>query len=269
MRRKYLLFVLTMVISVISLSGCESVKEADLKKPVENYLDERYGFKEPFKFLTWDDNWFEGIDHQTAIEIGKPYHATAYIMLERDTYKIAEERSDNVFFELYKGAYIEQHPEVMKVTEQLIDKYDLMKKSASEYDKMKGNYYYYLNVNLNTKQADKLIDTFSQTQKIDTLNSLPDMSDPLSKEGNRYRGVINFNFDFNIYKQDKDVPQAEDIANDFEKSHVLTEGLYCISVHTIEVHDKGVSQGMDPRNNNVRFKVDRNGEFKNISVLEE
>ncbi|MHA6530730.1 hypothetical protein [Paenibacillus sp. BAC0078] len=260
MKRKYFLFFLTIVISLISLSGC--VTEKDLKTPVRIYLHEKYGLNEKFEFLTWDNNWFEGIEHQTAIEIQKPYHATAFIAIERDIYKIKEEESDNVFFELYKGAYIEQHPDVIKVAEQLINKYDLMKKSEHEYDKMKGNFYYYLNVKMNPKQEDELVEVFRRTQNIDTISSLPKLTNSLEKEGHGYPGVINLNFDFNTYKQTKDVPQAKDILRDFEKSHVLTAGLYSISVQTIEVHDQGYSQGIDSRNSMVLFRVDRNGIFE-------
>jgi hypothetical protein len=252
------------VICLISLSGC--VTEKDLKKPLQKYLSEKYSFNGHFDFLTWDNNWFEGINHQTAIEIRKPYHATAYIMIERDTYKVDEEKSDNVFFELFKGAYIEQHPDVIKQTEQLMAKYDLMTKSADEYDKMKGNYYYYLNVRMNEKQEKVLTDIFKRTQTIDTINSLRFMTDILTEDSYTYQGVINFNFYFNTYKQTKEVPQAEEILIDFEQSHVLTEGLYCISVHTIEASEQGTSQGVDPRNSNVRFRVDKQGIFQDISV---
>ncbi len=41
--------------------------------------------------------------------------------------KILNDDSDDIYFEQFKGAYIEQHPEVVQVIEQIIKKYGLVK----------------------------------------------------------------------------------------------------------------------------------------------
>ena len=41
-------------------------------------------------------------------------------MIERNTLKILKDESDDIYFEQFKGAYIEQHPEVIQVMKQII-----------------------------------------------------------------------------------------------------------------------------------------------------
>lgn len=41
-------------------------------------------------------------------------------MIERDTLKILKDDSDDIYLEQFKGAYIEQHPEVVQVMEGII-----------------------------------------------------------------------------------------------------------------------------------------------------
>ena len=51
--------------------------------------------------------------------------------------------------------------------------------------------------------------------------------------------------------------------DDFEKSHVLTEGIYNIAVKTIYSSPKETEETMDDsRNNNVMFTVDEQGNSK-------
>ena len=48
---------------------------------------------------------------------------------------------------------------------------------------------------------------------------------------------------------------------------MLTEGLYCIAVNTMESSPNSVEYGIDPRNSNVRFRADAKGAFRDINVL--
>lgn len=48
-------------------------------------------------------------------------------MIEKDTLKILKDDSDDIYLEQFKGAYIEQHPEVVQVMKQIIKKYGLVK----------------------------------------------------------------------------------------------------------------------------------------------
>ncbi|MDD1370235.1 hypothetical protein PTB13_21135, partial [Bacillus sp. MHSD17] len=58
-------------------------------------------------------------------------------------------------------------------------------------------------------------------------------------------------------------PNAQDIMDDFEKSHVLTEGIYNIAVKTIYSSPNKIGETMDDRrNNNVMFTVDGQGKFE-------
>ena len=104
------------IIVVVLLSACFS--EKDLEQPVKDYLSKEYGIKEDIKILSTDNNWLEGIDHQTFVEIEKPYLTKVYLMIERDTLAINEIDSDDIFLEIFKGAYVEQHKDVVKSSQQ-------------------------------------------------------------------------------------------------------------------------------------------------------
>ncbi|MBS4174301.1 hypothetical protein [Bacillus sp. FJAT-49736] len=264
LKNKKRLFLIPFIL--ILLSGC--VTEKDLKVPLSRYLSEHYQIKQKeFRFLTWDNNWLEGIDHQTAIEIKEPYHTTAFITILRDSYKIDNANSDDVYMELFKGAYIKQHPEVISALNQVIAKNSLMKKSPTEYDVAKGNFYYFLNIRIDEQQEEKLMDEFKQTPLIDTITLLPTLKNSEKKEEKRFRGVVNFNFYYNTYKHSKRIPRAESILNDFKKNRVLQEGLYCITVNTMNSSPKSIEYGLDPRNSNVRFRVDSKGKIQDVDVL--
>jgi len=137
--------------SVLALSGCFT--KGTLRKPVYNYLKDNFGINEEFNIISTDNNWFEGTDHQTVIEIKKPYHAFPYLLIARDSYDILE-GSDDIYFEMFKGAYIKQHPEVIEVSNELIKKYNIDKKSPYEWDIEKQNYFYYINITIEEQQED-------------------------------------------------------------------------------------------------------------------
>lgn len=78
-----------------------------------------------------------------------------------------------------------------------------------------------------------------------------------------YTGVINFRYYYNTYKNSETVPNAQSIMDDFEKSHVLTEGIYKIAVQTMYSSPNKTSVGgTDSRNNSVMFTVDEQGKFE-------
>ena len=51
-------------------------------------------------------------------------------MIERDTLAINEMDSDDIFLEIFKGAYVEQHKDVVKQANKVIKKYSLPGKIA-------------------------------------------------------------------------------------------------------------------------------------------
>ncbi|KZZ84368.1 hypothetical protein [Bacillus sp. SJS] len=255
---------LLIALLTVVMSGC--MNEGDLKRPLDQYLKESYGIKsEDYHFLTWDNNWFEGIEHQTAIEIEKPYVTTVYISMERDTYKVESER---VYPELVKGAFINQHPEVLTLSEKMIDQYGFLKKSPTGYHEMKDNFYYYLNVNVGENIKNKLAEDFKKTQKIQTEQLLPaymKSSENTDEEPDSIR--VNFAFYYNTQNRSDAIPSAENLVKDYEKGGVLPQGLYSIGVKTINSSDGGYSVGVDSRNSTVMFRVDSNGAFQDVRVL--
>lgn len=264
---KKILLLLTLIITLISLTSC--VTKNDLKEPVGKYLSKNYGIKDDFTILSTDDNWFEGIAHQTYIKINKPYDTTAYLVIERDSFAIDESSSDDLFMELFKGAYVKQHPEVLRELKEVINKHHLMSKSPNDYDEGKENFYYYIRANIDKQQRNELVKDFKKKQTIDTTKLLKELKvTNKMTAGDKYRGIINFIFYYNTYKNDKEVPQAQSILQDLEKSHVLTEGTYSIGVQTIHATADSISQGVDPQNSHIRFKVDSTGAFHDIEVKE-
>lgn len=248
------------IIVVVLLSACFS--EKDLEQPVKDYLSKEYGIKEDIKILSTDNNWLEGIDHQTFVEIEKPYLTKVYLMIERDTLAINEIDSDDIFLEIFKGAYVEQHKDVVNQANKVIKKYSLMEKSPDEYDMGKQNFYYFLNFNMQEEQEKDLIEQFKTTQTLNTEEILPSLKMNESSRNVNYLGVVNFIFLFNTYNNKAEIPKAQNIVAEFEKSHVLTEGIYNIAVNTIEASDDSISLSYyDDRNTNVLFSVDQLGRY--------
>ncbi|WP_053598182.1 hypothetical protein [Bacillus sp. FJAT-18017] len=268
MKKMFLIGLLILIFMIVSAGCVGGVNERDLKKPVEQYLSEEYGLNEEFKFLTWDDNWFEGIDHQTAIEIKKPYHTTIFITLIRDTFEIDEQHSDSVYSELFKGAYIQQNPKVTSELDRIIKKFDFLEESPDEYDELKGNFYYYINANIAEELEQQLAKQFKSQKTINTNELLPILKpnpDPTGMWSNF--GVINFNFYFKTTNEEAAVPQAEEVLEEFKNSNVLTEGLYSIEIIAILTKGDLTSIGDDPRNSGVQFRVDAKGNIKDIELL--
>ena len=260
-RIKWAVFILVCSIPLFLLSGCFT--ETKLKKTIGDYLSESYGIKDgDFKILSADNNWFEGIDHQTYVEIKKPYHTFAYLIVDRNSHEIDKNSGDDVFLEIFKGAYVKQHRDVLKQSDKIIKKYNLLSESPNDYDNGKQNFYYYLHINIDEQQEKELITDFKKEQKLNTDNIIKTLKVSKPRDNADHIGVINFIYYYNTYKNNGSVPKAQSIVDDFEKSHVLTEGVYNVAVNTIYSSPESIQQGMDSRNSNVMFIVDKSGKFK-------
>ncbi|PEL83493.1 hypothetical protein [Bacillus wiedmannii] len=254
---------------ILILSGCFSnFSKDDLNQPIQEYLKTNYGIQDEFSVIRTDNNWLNGIDHQTYIEIKKPYRAYPFLMIERDTFKILEDDSDDIYLEQFTGAYIEQHPEVVQVMKQIIKKYGLVKYPNEAVPEKKDpiRIFPYDNIELNISNSQELLDDFKKTQKIDTTGLLSILipSDPRRENYNsRYVGVVNFLFEFDINKNKHPIPKAKDLIEDFQKSGVLTKGIYNIDML---VDDSNPDYFVGWEYNNVAlFEVDENGKYTVIA----
>ncbi|MCU5600616.1 hypothetical protein [Bacillus wiedmannii] len=247
---------------ILILSGCFSnFSKDDLNQPIQEYLKTNYGIQGGFSVVETDNYWFQGVDHQTYVEMKKPYRAYPFLMIERGTWKILNDDSDDIYLEQFKGAYIEQHPEVVQVIEQIIKKYGLVKYPNKFISVENGPVYIfpYDNLEFNIIYSQELLDDFKKTQKIDTTKLLPTLipSDPRRENYNvRYLGVVNFLFKFDMSKT---IPKAQDLIEDFQKSGVLTKGIYNIDMLVDD------SNGGSEYNNVALFEVDENGKYTIIA----
>lgn len=257
---KVTVFILLLSISLSLLSGCVDNTKL-VEKPIGDYLSENYGIKnEDFKILSA----YSGLgvsDLQTYVEIKKPYHTLAFFIVNKESSEIDKNSSDDVFLEIFKGAYVEQHRDVLKQSDKIIKKYNLL--SEFSFNKKNPNFYYYLHVDIDEQQEKQLIENFKHEQKLNTDNIMKMLKNSKPREPADYIGVINFNYYYNTYKNSETVPNAQSIMDDFEKSHVLTEGIYKIAVQTMYSSPNQTSiGGTDSRNNSVMFTVDEQGKFE-------
>lgn len=259
---KRLIQVILVSTSTLILSGCFSnFSKDDLNQPIQKYLKTNYGIQGGFSVVETDNYWFQGVDHQTYVEMKKPYRAYPFLMIERGTWKILNDDSDDIYLEQFKGAYIEQHPEVVQVIEQIIKKYGLVKYPNKFISVENGPVYIfpYDNLEFNIIYSQELLDDFKKTQKIDTTKLLPTLipSDPRRENYNvRYLGVVNFLFKFDMSKT---IPKAQDLIEDFQKSGVLAKGIYNIDMLVDD------SNGGSEYNNVALFEVDENGKYTIIA----
>lgn len=240
----------------VLLSGCFS--KEDLREPIQHYLSS-YGI-EDFTIVSADNNWFEGVDHQTYIKIEKPYPTVVYLLIERGTDRIDREiKGDDVFEKLFKGAFIEQHPQVLQKSDELMKKYHLHEKSPYEHD----TFYYYLDVHIKEEQKVPLIEQFKEKQELNTDNILPALvQDDPSK------GVIDFTYLFNTYGHTGDVPKADSLVQDFADSRVLPEGMYNVAIMGIRLREDGSSSfGLDDNYSSVIFRVNKQGEVQVLQTI--
>ncbi|OJE43030.1 hypothetical protein BAQ49_11385 [Bacillus proteolyticus] len=263
-----LIQVILVCTSFLILSGCYFPKDK-LNQPIQEYLKTNYGIQGKFSVTQTDNNWFGGIGHQTYVEIKKPFRAYPFLMIERDTLKILEDDSDDIYLEQFKGAYIEQHPEVVQVMKQIIKKYGLVKYPDKVV--LEGHnpirIFPYDNIKLNINNSQELLDDFKKTQKIDTIGLLPTLipSDPRRENYNiRYVGVVNFQFEFDMNKNKHPIPKAKDLIEDFQKSGILKKGIYNIDM-LVEDSNQDHSVGWE-YNNVALFEVDESGKYTIIAT---
>jgi len=235
-----------------------------IHKPVGDDLKEQYGIKDgDFKILSAHDNRLGGTGIQTYIEIKKPYYTTTYVTVDRNSYKIDEDDDKSVFLDIFKGAYVQQHSEVIKQSNEIIKKYNLLSESNDAFDKEKQNFYYYLNFTIDEQQEKELLAKFKQTQQLDTKKLIKTLKMNESKINSYHMGVVNFNYYYNVEKNKGNIPDILSIMNDFHRGNVLTEGIYNI------VLQPSSSSGMDfGKESYVLFSVDKSGEFKVIKKSE-
>ena len=169
-----------------------------------------------------------------------------------------------MFLEIFKGAYIEQNKEVIKLSDEIINNYHLVREFPN--DEIKGKVIpYYLNVRIDEKQKNDLKYEFVSSQKLDTKEIIPKLTFNKVSENGEYAGTINFNYYYNIYQNSPNIPKAEAILKEYERSRVLTEGVYRISISIMEHSLESLSYGSE-ESSRVVFGVIILGEFQIISV---
>ncbi|MED2693813.1 hypothetical protein [Bacillus toyonensis] len=263
---KRLIQIILVSTPILILSGCFS--KDDLNQPIQKYLKTNYGIQGGFSVVETDNYWFQGVDHQTYVEMKKPYRAYPFLMIERGTWKISNDDSDDIYLEQFKGAYIEQHPEVVQVIEQIIKKYGLVKYPNKFISVENGPVYIfpYDNIQFNIIYSQELLDNFKKTQKIDSIELLPTLipSDPRSQNDNGSLGVVNFSFKFDMYKNKHPIPKAQDLIEEFQKSGVLAKGIYNIDML---VEDSNPDHIVGSEYSNVAlFEVDEDGKYTIIAT---
>ncbi|WP_144555855.1 hypothetical protein [Bacillus sp. X1(2014)] len=252
--------------SILFLGGC--VSKNDLKKPVRDYLKTNYGFREDFQILAAENNFLVDDIYDTYLRIDKPYPAYPRLAFEGETHLVKID-SDDFYLEMFKGAYIEQHPDVIRETKQIIKKYGLVKYTQKFVIKDGEPAYMFPfdNIELNMIYSKDLLKDFKKSQKIDTNALLPTLkpSDPRRENYNsRYIGVVNFLFEFDMNKNKHPIPKAKDLIVDFQQSGVLTKGIYNIDML---VDDSNPKHSVGWEHNNVAlFEVDENGKYTIIAT---
>ena len=255
-------------ISVLMLTGCE-ISKRYVEKNVKLHLN-NYGINN-YKILGAENDGERGSSNYGYIKINEPYQVNVRLAFDRETNQFISDESDDVYLELFKKAYILQNPEVLKTSNQVIKKYHLMNKPG-EVDQGKYNPLndYYLDFSIQKDQENRLISEFRKDQNIDTTSLLPSLIGeenkspyPLNNEA-----VINFHYQFNLYKNKNNIPKVSEILNDFKESKVLTEGKYFINVEVVSVDQESSTYlSEDYPENNILFVVDKDRNFKELRTL--
>ncbi|WP_430510887.1 hypothetical protein [Gottfriedia solisilvae] len=246
------------LISMI-LSGCK-ISTSKVEKPTQDYLKSEYNIKD-YEIISAANDGECGCNYYSYIEIEKPHHSFVYLAFDQMTGAIDLSGSEDVYEQLFKGAFIEQYPSVISNSKKLIKKYHLINKSPEVYsdEDIKQNFYYFLNIDIDKKQQNELIKNYKNNNYINISKTLPKLNNESKKQG-----IVQFNYYYNIYKNKNNVPQALEIMKDMEKSKVLPEGIYSIKILIASVSPTGemnYSYG-SPKVNSIRFRVNNNGEFR-------
>jgi len=253
--KKRFSFVFIIAVSVF-LSACK-IPVSIVKQPVKDYLKSEFNIKDDFKVLAAENDGECGCNNYAYVELNKPYRAYLSLVIDRESNLVNPKDSDQVYLELFKGAYIEQHPEVINEIKRISKQYGYVQFQSkvvkgSEEEEVSFPYPYE-NIELNMKYSPEMIEEIKKTKQIDTKTLLPTLKPKDARNFNlSYLGVVNFFFKFNIDQSKMAVPQAKDIVSLFQKSGVLTEGVYNIEVNVANIPSYAL------------FKVD---EKKNYSII--
>ena len=184
---KVTVFILLLSIQLFLLSGC-STETKLLEKPIGDYLSENYGIKNgEFKVLYVDSAF--GADRNTYVEIKKPYHTVAHLMVKSDShYEVVKNETDDVFLEIFKGAYVEQHRDVLKQSDEIIKKYNLL--SEFSFNKKAPSFYYYLHMDIDEQQEKELIENFKRDPKINTDNIMKTLKDSKPRDHEQIVAIV-------------------------------------------------------------------------------
>ncbi|GGI11719.1 hypothetical protein [Gottfriedia solisilvae] len=264
---KKIIQIIILSTSTLILSGCFSKEH--MYKPVKDYLKANYGLTENIKIVSATNYWLAGVDHSVFIKISKPYHAYIDLQADFDSLEVIPEEGDDVYLEIFKGAYIEQHSEVIKFSNHLIEKYKLVSPQQHVNDevndeaKARAADLYYLHINIGGKtQKSRLIEQFKKSQKIDTTSILATIVKRVPEVETYHMGIVNFTYEYKVTNKKRNVPNSKVLAEEFKRSKLLQKGLYCIE---IQVEDKeGYSD--DEHSSYSLFRVDDNGNYTLIPV---
>ena len=251
------------------LGGCFSPE--DLKEPAGKYLHERFAIDPgEIDIISATDNWGKGQPHHAIIRIHEPYPAITSLTISRKSHGVVMNEGEEAepFLDLFKGAYVSQHKELIAFTEGIIAKYGLMHRDPYNYEyDTEGEFRYFLQFNFDEQQQKELEARFKETQAIETAAAVKSARHAEPRFSAGRRGVVNFNFSFNTFENDSEVPKARDLLAEYEKSGLLDEGIYHVSVGIVRKGPEGgLSAGIDKRATMAVFKVDANGRAE---VLEE
>jgi hypothetical protein len=238
------------------LTGCFT--KSDLREPIGNELKKRFGITE-FEILSTTNNWFEGIDHDTVIEIKKPYFTRSQFFVSRQDYSLYGVR---LLEDILKGAFVVQFPKVIEQSNRIIRKYKLMSEPPMfEHDKTES-YHYYLQLNFDDQQKADIEKQLKSKQKVDLLSLLPTLRRVPVGDGDgdntHWQGVVNFIYYYNVAdpKMAKNVPQAADLARELQESGTLPPSIYNVKIRTIFFDETSISfDGGGPDSNSV-FQID-------------
>ncbi|MCL6572910.1 MAG: hypothetical protein K6T88_14700 [Bacillus sp. (in: Bacteria)] len=254
-------------------TGCatDSQKKSELSNNIPIYLEENFGIKDSVNILYAENNVLRG-EGNVIFKINKPNPSIIRSGIMNDTMNIAPSLNESVYSELFKGAFIAEHPNVIKATKKIIKDYSLIKEEVgTDIPKEYRDQTYYLYTMFDESQVTELIRKLKQEKTLQTDTILPTLKkiaineDPLS-----WRGNINFRFTMDVIKLDKlnKIPRASSIMKSYESARVLPEGNYCINIDSMVVDKTGTTLGYDKRNSAVIFDVDNSGQFHVIKQID-
>lgn len=250
------MFVSILLITIfLFLSGCR-IPKSRVEQPLKEYLKSEFNINDGYKILVAENDGECGCNNYAYVEITKPYRTYLNLAFDRGTSLVDPTSSDEVYLELFKGAYIEQHPDVINEMKRISKQYGYGKfqsKVVIGSEEEVSFPYPYENIELNMKYSPEMIEEIKKTKQIDTKTLIPTLKPKDARNINlSYLGVVNFFFKFNIDQSKMAVPQAKDIVSLFQKSGVLTEGVYNIEASVANIPSYAL------------FKVD---EKKNYSII--